>query len=451
MAKNKTKTKNRRRASAAASTQVRPFSLLIKPAGADCNIHCDYCFYYDRGSLYPGVKRHRMTEETLERLVSSYMATAQATYSFGWQGGEPTLMGFDFFRRAVELQQQYGRQGAQVANGLQTNGMLITTDLAKLFRDYHFLLGVSLDGPEDVHDSYRKTNTGGGTYSQVRRGIEILQKHDVDVNILVLVSQANVRRAREVYEFLRDEGFRYHQYIPAVEFGPDGEKAPYAVSGEEWGTFLNELFDAWYPQDTRRVSIRHFDSVLEYMVNGHYNVCAMGGRCNGYFVVEHTGDVYPCDFAVAEDTLLGNVHTDDWGTLQRSPRYRRFAAQKANWSRACAECPYLHLCSGDCTKHRRVPELAHAFGQPAGGDGGSDGATREHAEGLSWLCPGWYDFYEHSLNSFAALAEEIRGARGIAPVTLPRPDEPCYCGSEKLYRNCHGRAPVPAALKRLAP
>lgn len=422
--------KSGRRRQKAPQVPLRPFSLLIKPAGADCNIRCDYCFYYDRGSLYPQTRRHRMSDETLERLVASYMATEQPTYSFGWQGGEPTLMGLDFFRRAVELQQHYGRPGSQVANGLQTNGMLVTDDLARLFRDYRFLLGVSLDGPEEIHNSYRKTVAGGGTYAEVRRGIEKLQEQEVDVNVLVLVSQANVRRAGEVYEFLRGEGFRYHQYIPCVEFGPDGRPAPFAITGEEWGRFLTELWDHWYPRDTRRVSIRHFDSVLEYLVHGHYNVCSMGGSCNGYFVVEHSGDVYPCDFAVSAETLLGNIHERDWGDFQRSPAYRRFAALKAQWSPECVECPYLHLCSGDCTKHRRLPSMAGAFGQTAGADGG-----------ISWLCPGWYQFYEHSLPGFQALAGEIRRERSIAPLAEPAPDAVCHCGSGKLYRNCHGMSP----------
>ena len=428
--------KKRRGSAAAATASTRPFSLLIKPAGADCNIACDYCFYYDRASLYPGASRHRMSEETLERVVSTFMATQQPTYSFGWQGGEPTLMGVDFFRRAVELQQAYGGPGSRVANGLQTNGMLVDDEMAKLFHDYRFLIGVSLDGPEDVHDTYRRSLAGSGTYARVRKGIEALQKNDVDVNILVLVSQANVRRAAEVYEFLRDQGFRYHQYIPCVEFGPDGTKAPFAITGAEWGAFLNELWDAWYPRDTRRISIRHFDSVLEYLVRGSYNVCSMGGRCNGYFVVEHTGDVYPCDFAVAEDTLLGNIHDTEWGALQRSPAYRRFAAQKAQWSSACAECPYLHLCSGDCTKHRRTAELARAFGQPVAAPDGVPGET-----GISWLCQGWRDFYGHTLGGFHALAEEVRREQRLQAPRIPEPSEPCHCGSEKLYRNCHGTAP----------
>ncbi len=420
-----------------ATPPTRPFSLLIKPAGADCNIRCDYCFYYDRGSLYPGVRRHRMSDETLDRLVASYMETEQPTHSFGWQGGEPTLMGVDFFRRAVELQQAYGRPGARVANGVQTNGMLITDELAQLFHDYRFLLGVSLDGPEEVHDTYRKGVTGGGTYARVREGIHTLLKHQVDVNILVLVSQANVHRGAEVYEFLRDEGFRYHQYIPCVEFGPDGRKAPFAITGEEWGRFLNEVYDAWYPRDTRRVSIRHFDSVLEYLVKGTYNVCSMSGRCNGYFVVEHTGDVYPCDFAVSEETLLGNIHHTDWGSLQRSPAYRRFAARKAQWSTTCAECPYLHLCSGDCTKHRRVPDMSGAFAQPE-----APGESRDEADpGISLLCRGWQEFYEHTLPGFTALAEQVRVSQHLSPVRRPAPDELCHCGSEKLYRNCHGTAP----------
>ena len=189
----------------------RPFSLLIKPASADCNQRCAYCFYLDRASLYPDASRHRMTDDVLERLISSYLATDQPTYVFGWQGGEPALMGLDFFRRVTALQSKYGRNGSVVANGLQTNATLLEDEFCAHLGKFNFLVGVSLDGPADVHDRYRKYGDGRGTHADVLRGLETLRRHEVEFNILTLVSAANVKRGAEIYRYLRDLGVAYHQ------------------------------------------------------------------------------------------------------------------------------------------------------------------------------------------------------------------------------------------------
>lgn len=407
-------------------TLRRPFSLLVKPTSADCNLRCTYCFYLEKAALYPQPGNHRMTDEVLERMVATYMGTPQPVYSFGWQGGEPTLMGTAFFRRAVELQKRYGGPGARVANGLQTNATMITHDLASLLAEYRFLVGVSLDGPAEVHDVYRKNMAGGGSHARVMRGIELLQDHGVDFNILVLVNRGNVNRATEVYEYLVEHGFLYQQYIPCVEYDADGRLLPFAISGEEWGHFMTEVFDRWYPSDTRRVSIRHFDSVLELLVHRRYNVCAMSGACDHYFVVEHNGDVYPCDFFVRSDTQIGSIMTSGadpsiWAAFQNSPRYRAFAARKSNWNARCSSCPYLPYCSGDCPKHRY-----HHGDDP---------------RQLSLLCPGWRIFYDATLDRLKDLARTVL-VRDGNPATLPSlvqtADETCYCGSGKRFRNCHG-------------
>jgi len=405
-----------------------PFSLLVKPAGADCNIACDYCFYLEKAKLYPEENRHRMSDETLEQLISGYMATPQPVYSFGWQGGEPTLMGVDFFRRVTELQRRYGRPGSTVSNGLQTNGIAVTDELAAHLARHNFLVGVSLDGPEEIHNVYRHTREGNRTYTQVRRGIETLARHGVEFNILVLVSQANVGRAREVYRFLRDEGFYYQQYIPCVEFLSDGSPAPWSITGEEWGRFHIDLYDEWQQNDTRRVSIRYFDSILQLLVNGRYAQCTMGGNCAGYLVVEHNGDVYPCDFFVTDELRLGNIHTHNWRELATSPLRRKFAAGKTRWPEDCARCEYLPYCSGDCMKHR------------------PPGQT-------SVLCSGTKAFLDHALPGFRRLGTEYLAANqaeragGLFLDSSGRPaayggegeNSACYCGSGKRYKNCHGK------------
>ena len=411
------------------------FSLLVKPASADCNLHCTYCFYLDRRFLYPESGRHRMSDEVLERMIAGYMQTRQQTYSFGWQGGEPTLMGAEFFKKVVLLQQRHGRPGAVVANGLQTNATLVTDDLATHLARYKFLVGVSVDGPEPVHDRYRTTVDGRGSHAAVLEGIETLRRHGVEHNILVLVSASNVERPREVYRYLVDMGVTYHQYIPCVEFDHSGALLPYSVSGEQWGRFLCGIFAEWAPTDTRKVSIRHFDSVLTMMVDGYPNVCHMGRNCCQYFVVEHNGDVYPCDFFVDADLKLGNIMTASWEDLAESPTFRDFGRQKSAWNSGCDECPYVEYCSGDCLKHR-----LYGSGDPSN---------------LSLLCEGWKMFFSRSLPVFEGLAAEIRGERNhsaeemrrraLATAATPYQrnsvgrNDACPCGSGRKYKHCCGR------------
>lgn len=409
---------------------VKPFSLLIKPTSADCNLRCAYCFYLPKLALYPQVKRHRMSLEVLERMVSSYMATDQPQYIFGWQGGEPTLMGLEFFQHVTRLQVKYGKPGAIVSNGLQTNATLIDDALAAHLAEYNFLVGVSIDGPEDIHDRWRTNAAGVGSHADVLRGIRALQRHGAEFNALVLVNSANVGRAAEVYHYLCDLGILFHQYIPCVEFDEHGRPLPYTITGAQWGDFLCAIFDEWISADTRRVSIRLFDAILALLVDGVRNVCHFGRNCRQYFVVEYNGDVYPCDFFVEPDLKLGNVLTHSWEQLQQSETYRRFGRQKAQWNKACNSCEFLHFCSGDCLKHRF--------------------RTNSDPRSLSWLCEGWKRFYSHSLPAFRRLAAEIaaererelearrQAARAQAAARGIGRNDPCPCGSGKKFKHCCG-------------
>ena len=309
-----------------------------------------------------------------------------------------------------------------MANGLQTNATLIDEELARHLADHRFLVGVSIDGPADAHDTYRTRRGGGGTHAQVMAGVDRLRGHGVDVNALVLVSKANVHRARDVYEFLKTHKLLYHQYIPCVEFETSGKLSPFSITAEEWGAFLLELFALWYPSDTRRVSIRHHDALMAFFLDSSRQLCTMGGRCDDYFVVEHTGDVYPCDFFVQPELRVGNVLDDDWGTLARRPQRRKFAVQKAAWAEVCETCPHLPYCSGDCIKHR-----VHA---PSGTG--------------SWLCTGWRDFYDTAADTLRSLTESVSHERGLSgPLWDPSafdPEAPCYCGSGRKAKNCHLRS-----------
>lgn len=408
----------------AARSPAWPFSLLVKPASADCNLRCAYCFYLDRAALYPEPARHRMAPAVLERLVASYMATDQPCYTFGWQGGEPTLMGPAFFRAAVDLQKRCGRPGALVANGLQTNAVLIDDELAALLGEYRFLVGVSLDGPPELHDRYRTTAAGGGSQARVLAGIDCLRRHRVEFNALVLVSSANVGHAAAVYRYLCGQGIFHHQYIPCVEWDRDGRPRPWSIDGRQWGDFLCALYDAWYPGDTRRVSVRLFDSVLTKLVDNTANVCHMEENCCQYFVVEYNGDVYPCDFFVDAPLRLGNIRHDDWAALQAGGTYAAFGRRKAARHRRCRDCPFLLLCAGDCLKHRPPPGAAT----------------------LSVLCAGWEQFYRHALPGLSALARAIEDQRrAAAPRETPAAAPPgrnasCPCGSGRKYKHCCERA-----------
>ena len=413
---------------------MRPFPLLVKPASADCNLRRRYCFYLDRCELYPDTPRHRMSEEVLEQMIRTYMATEQQQYSIGWQGGEPTLMGVDFYRKATEFQSKYGKPGCLVSNGLQTNGTLIDDELAGVLREYNFLVGVSVDGPEEVHNPNRPTVSGSGSHAAVMRGIECLKRHKVEYNVLTLVNSANVARPAETYKYLLDMGVLYHQYIECVEFDSQRNLMPFAITGEQWGDFLCTVYDQWYPADTRRVSVRLFDSILATMVDGVANTCSRGMDCRAYLVVEYNGDVYPCDFYVREDLKLGNIMTHSWQEMQDSPIYAEFGRRKREWNAACDVCRWKTHCAGDCPKNR----MGHGEGD---------------SRSLSELCSGWKMFYEHSASGFEKLAGEIRAERAesqrqfemqqrmaAAPRARVGRNEACPCGSGRKFKKCCGRS-----------
>ncbi|OGS22263.1 MAG: anaerobic sulfatase maturase [Elusimicrobia bacterium RIFOXYA2_FULL_39_19] len=373
---------------------MKPFTLLIKPTSSDCNLNCKHCFYIDKKFLYPQTNCHKMPEIILEKMISSYMATEQPQYIFGWQGGEPTLLGIDFFRKALSLAEKYGKRGAVAGNTLQTNGKLLNDEFAQLFFKYNFLIGVSLDGPKEIHDHYRKTVDGRGSHADALKGIECLKRNNVEFNILTLVTSANVTKAKEIYHYLCDNGFLFHQYIPCVEFDTQANLKPFAISGRQWGNFLCEIFDEWLKKDTKKVSVRLFDSILTYMINGTYNVCNMQSNCCSYFIVEHNGDIYPCDFFVEENRKLGNIMNNSWDELMNSEKYLSFGKQKLLWNDACAICPYIKFCAGDCLKHRLF--------------------ENNNPKKLSWLCEGWKQFYAHALPALKELAITIKKEMGPA-------------------------------------
>ncbi len=365
------------------------FSLLIKPASWQCNLRCKYCFYLKKKELF-NTPAPAMNDTTLENMIRACCSLENLRiFNFAWQGGEPAVMGLDFYRRAVELQEKYVPKGCSIGNGFQTNGTLLNEDWAKFFRKYNFLLGVSIDGPARFHDANRLTAAGKGSFDRVNEVIKILQRQKVEFNAMVLVNAVNVRHPLEIYEFLLKKKIFFHQYIECVEFDVAGNLRDVSVTGERWGEFLCRLFDRWYEGDVRKVSVRLFDSILHRMVLGRANCCSMGPDCRNYMVVEHDGSVYPCDFNVLEKWKLGNVNYQGFAEMAENPLYRDFGLQKQLRPAACRSCPYLELCQGCCPKNR-LP-----------------------GSGSSVLCKGWKMFFDHTLDRFVYLADEIRRERMI--------------------------------------
>ncbi len=357
---------------------MKNFSLLIKPASADCNLRCEYCFYI--GHL--AARKTRMSYEVLEKIISSYMSVKLPQYSFGWQGGEPMMMGIDFYKKAIELQKKYAPRGSSVSNGIQTNTTLVDSEAASFFKEYNFLTGVSLDGPAVFHDHYRKTVNGAPTHRAVMRGVENLRRAGADFNILTLVNNNNVKYPETIYKYLREKSFYYHQYIPCVEY--DGDKPlPWTISGEEWGNFLLGIFNIWKRRDVKRVSVRFFDSILNYFVRGVPSTCTIDKNCCQYFVLEHNGDVFPCDFFVDEELKLGNIYDDDFESLGKADLYTGFGEKKADIEDECLSCPYLKLCHGGCQKNRILDRK-------------------------TVLCSGYRMFYKEALPVFREMADDVR-------------------------------------------
>lgn len=412
------------------------FSLLVKPASFGCNLRCTYCFYLQKEKLFAG--SHMMTDETLERMISSFMSVDLPNHSIGWQGGEPTIMGLDFYKQVVHFQKKYGKSGMNVSNGLQTNGTLLDDNWCKFLTEYNFLVGLSVDGPKEIHDKHRWTATGTGSHDLVMKGMDALKRNNTEFNVLTLITDSNVNNPLLIYNYLKDLDIKYHQYIECVEFEPSGELTPFAVRSEQWGEFLCTIFDEWYEKDRYNISIRLFDSILTKLVDGYANTCVLGEDCRQYFVVEHDGSVYPCDFFVLPEWKLGNIMDGEWQDFIDSPLYEKFGKRKSQWNNECTNCQYLRNCLGCCPKNRL--------------DHGSDPTN------ISALCEGWKIFYQHTLPRFKSLAntiikdrkialeqEEIAKNRAISnqsklnqKAKVGRNDK-CPCGSNKKYKKCCGR------------
>jgi len=366
---------------------MEPFTLLIKPSGSDCNIDCRYCFYKDRAPEF-GKGKQRMSDEVLEKLVKDYMQLGFGVVGFAWQGGEPTLMGVDFFRRAVELQKKYGSNGQEVSNTLQTNGVLLDDDWCRFLHENKFLLGISIDGPKEFHDKYRVDHSGSGTFDRVMKGIENCKKYKVEFSALVLLNNKNVEHPERLFDFLIENELTYLQFIPCVETDPStGNIADFSITPKQYGDFLCRLFDLWYEYGPEKLNIREFDSLVTYYVMGKHTICTYSKQCAGFVVVEHSGDAFCCEFFVEPKWRLGNILETPLEKLAASSIKRAFARDKQNLCNKCLLCSHLDICRGGCMKDRVRLNTKN---------------SRE-----SYFCEAYKQFFDYTVPRFMQIAAAI--------------------------------------------
>lgn len=356
-----------------------PLSLLIKPASSACNLNCSYCFYADVSSQRQVKNYGMMKEETAEAIIRRAFEYADTVVTFAFQGGEPTLIGLSFYQFFTDKVREYNIKKIKVNYALQTNGMLIDDDFAAFFAEEKFLLGISLDGPKEIHDLNRKNKGGQGSYTTIMNGIKVLQKYKVDFNILTVINKAVARHPQKIYEFFKSQGFDFMQFIPCIDnFGETRGTAAYALTPLQYGDFLCRIFDL-YERDiktTQPTSIRMFDNLVQMAMGYPPESCDMMGRCSVNTVVEADGAIYPCDFYVLDKWRLGNLMETPLETLLTSEKAKTFAQMSFEVNDQCKTCQYVQLCRGGCRRHREVE--------------GIDGL------GLNYYCAAYQQFYAYA-------------------------------------------------------
>ncbi|MCE1198552.1 MAG: anaerobic sulfatase maturase [Marinilabiliales bacterium] len=355
--------------------KFRPLtSVLIKPSGPDCNLDCTYCFYLNKASLFPESDIHRMSDQVQEELIRQVMQQSGREVSFSWQGGEPALMGIDFYKRAIELERKYG-DGKVVGNGFQTNGTLLNAEWAAFFKQHDWLIGLSLDGPEEIHDHYRLNKGGHKTWKIVEQNARMLLDAGVAVNAMCCITAHSAKYPEVLYNYYKGLGLTWMQFIPVVERDPEDASrvAPFSLTAGQYGDFLVKLFDLWmadFVDGKPTTSIRHFESLFYAYVGMEPPECTLQKECGSYLVIEHNGNVYSCDFFVEGKHRLGNLRHDKLINMLNSPKQDEFGKAKAILPRKCRFCPWLGKCFGGCTKDRikdpqdlRQPRFCEAYRQ----------------------------------------------------------------------------------------
>jgi uncharacterized protein len=376
------------------------FHLLAKPTGAICNLDCAYCFYLSKEKLYPG-GRFRMTDEMLETYIRRLIEAHRFhEVTIGWQGGEPLLMGLDFFRRSIEYQEKYRRPDMAILNTIQTNGTLINDEWAAFFRKHNFLVGISIDGPRKQHDAFRCDKQGRPTFDRVIQGLDCLKKHGVEFNALVTIHKANADNPLEVYRFLRDDlGIRYLQLIPIVERRSETKAASdFSVTPGQYGRFLITIFEEWVRHDVGEIFVNMFDVALANWAGEPPGLCVFASTCGMTLAMEHNGDMYSCDHFVTPENFLGNIADTPMIELVVSPKQQKFGQDKLDrLPRYCRECKVRFACHGGCPKDRFIK-------------------TPQGEMGLNYLCKGYKAFFKHIDRPMRLMTELLR--RNKAPAEI---------------------------------
>ena len=378
-------------------TVSREFQVFAKPAGSACNLRCRYCYYLEKKKLYPDTDHFLMAYNILEEYIKQHIeASTESTINFSWHGGEPLLAGINFYRNVLRLQSSYNREGRRIVNGIQTNGTLLNEEWCRFFAEEGFIIGMSIDGPEEPHNKFRRTKDDRTTWQKVISGFQLLKKHSVIPEILCVVNSENVKNPLVIYDFFKHIGAKYITFLPLVEPETDSEGgvSRNSVPSEEFGHFLCEVFDTWVENDIGEIKIQVFEEVARTAFDQEHTLCIFKINCGGVPVVEHNGDFYSCDHYVDKDSLLGNIMDHSLTSFLESERQKLFGLSKSiSLPEYCIECEVRAMCNGECPRNRFI-------------------LTPEGEPGLNYLCKGYRCFFNHCRPFVEAIAEAWKNQTG---------------------------------------
>ena len=436
----------------------RPFQVMAKPIGPRCNLDCKYCYYLEKEKLYPETRKFEMQADVLETYIRDFIASQVRLKVpeiwFNWQGGEPTILGLDYFHQIVALQKRHAPETATIRNALQTNGMLLDEEWAVFLKENGFLVGISIDGPQEIHDAFRYDKAGRASFKSVMRGYDLLKSHGVEHNILTVVHGENAKRPLEVYRFLKEIGAEFIQFIPIVERSADGktlasapqidedgvqyEVTPWSVLPRSYGSFLTSIFDEWVTSDVGSVFVQFFDMQLGLFMGKPASLCVFAETCGQGLAMEHNGDLYACDHYVYPQFKLGNITETPVDVLANSTLQQQFGdAKRDTLTEQCRTCDIRFACNGGCPKHRFLK-------------------TKRGEPGLNYFCRSTTQFVKHArpyLETMVKLLDagrpasdimrlinsgQIRGGSRLKPASAPSRNALCPCGSGRKFKHCCG-------------
>jgi uncharacterized protein len=373
--------------------QIKPFNIMVFPNGPRCNMDCKYCYYKSKTALYDSKSEIKLSHELLETFIKDYMSIHPGiNIPFIWQGGEPTLRGLKFFKDAVSLQKKYLPKGKRFFNSFQTNGIKLNENWIQFFKKENFLVGLSLDGPENIHKHYRTDKNGNTNYKKIIKNLNLLQKYNVDTNILCVVNNSNIKKPIEIYDFFKNLKVDYIQFIPLVELNKSG----YSINPNEYAKYLIKIFDKWIKDDYGEIHIQIFEEILNVWFNGNTNICYLSEECGNSMVLEHNGNLYSCDHYVKEKNKLGNIKKTSLQTLVSSPKQEEFGKRKSkNLSEKCHKCKYYFICHGGCLKNR----------QPNNGN-------------INYLCKGYEKIFKHTEPYMKKIVYEIQNKKSTSEIKI---------------------------------